>query len=227
VALLAAGELAEAELITDELLALARTFPRWTSPRVQACNVAALLLLCLRRIPDALGLYEELLRAEDQFHWYLVARTLALLATLAHRPEDAARHLEVARELATRGGGAVHLAGVFGAEAELARRPGRESDAFRNVRRARELWARIGASPDLEHRLQLLSRTRATFASGLTSREIEVLRLVVSGRTNREIAEALTISEKTAINHVAHIFDKLGVSSRAAAAAYALREGLA
>jgi DNA-binding NarL/FixJ family response regulator len=49
---------------------------------------------------------------------------------------------------------------------------------------------------------------------------------VAAGRTNRELADALVISEKTAIHHVSHIFEKLGVSSRAAATAYAIREGL-
>jgi DNA-binding NarL/FixJ family response regulator len=63
--------------------------------------------------------------------------------------------------------------------------------------------------------------------SGLTGREVEVLELVASGKTNRQIAEELFISEKTVARHVANIFTKLGVSSRAAATAYALRHGLA
>jgi DNA-binding CsgD family transcriptional regulator len=225
-ALLASGDLAEAGLVADELLALARTFPRWTSPRVQACNVAALLLLCLGRTREAVALYDELRPAEGQFHWYLVARTLALLAGLAHRPEDAAGHLTIARELATRGGGAVHLAGVCVAEADLERRLGHEHEALSCLRRARQTLAQRAASPDLEQRLQSATRPHQAVPGGLTARELEVLRLVASGRTNREIAEALTISEKTAINHLTHIFDKLRLTSRAAAAAYALREGL-
>jgi DNA-binding NarL/FixJ family response regulator len=64
-------------------------------------------------------------------------------------------------------------------------------------------------------------------ASELTPREREVLVLIATGRTNREIAEQLTISEHTARNHVANILDKLGFSRRAEAAAYAAREGLA
>jgi DNA-binding CsgD family transcriptional regulator len=57
--------------------------------------------------------------------------------------------------------------------------------------------------------------------AGLTSRELEVLMLLAQGKTNRMIAEALFISEKTAASHVSHIFTKLGVSSRSAATAYA------
>jgi DNA-binding CsgD family transcriptional regulator len=60
---------------------------------------------------------------------------------------------------------------------------------------------------------------------GLSSREREVLAMLVDGRTNREIGERLFISEKTASVHVTHILDKLGVNSRGAAAALVSREG--
>lgn len=59
--------------------------------------------------------------------------------------------------------------------------------------------------------------------SGLTGRELEVLRLLVAGRSNREIAETLFISTRTAQTHVQHIFDKLDVDSRAGAVAFALQ----
>jgi DNA-binding NarL/FixJ family response regulator len=60
---------------------------------------------------------------------------------------------------------------------------------------------------------------------GLSRREHEVLCLVVEGRSNQEIAEALCISLRTAQTHVAHILTKLGVESRTAAATRAVREG--
>ena len=63
--------------------------------------------------------------------------------------------------------------------------------------------------------------------AGLTPREVEVLRLIAAGRTNKEIAIDLVLSERTVAHHLNHIFDKLGVSSRAAATAFALREGIA
>jgi len=56
---------------------------------------------------------------------------------------------------------------------------------------------------------------------GLTQRELEVLRLLATGKTNRVIAEELVVSEKTIASHVSHIFTKLGVTSRSAATAYA------
>lgn len=61
---------------------------------------------------------------------------------------------------------------------------------------------------------------------GLTDRELEVLRLVGQGASNRDIAASLFISEKTAKNHLTHIFEKLGVSDRTQAALYAVRSGL-
>jgi DNA-binding NarL/FixJ family response regulator len=63
--------------------------------------------------------------------------------------------------------------------------------------------------------------------AGLTRRELEVLRLLAAGHANREIADALFLSHRTVTTHVGHIFAKLGVDSRTAAAAYALRHGLA
>ena len=63
-------------------------------------------------------------------------------------------------------------------------------------------------------------------AGGLTSREFEVLRLVAAGKTNRDIAADLVISDRTVARHLSNIFDKLGVSSRAAATSYAYEHGL-
>lgn len=61
---------------------------------------------------------------------------------------------------------------------------------------------------------------------GLTDRELEVLRLVAQGASNREISTALFISEKTTKNHLTHIFEKIGVSDRTQAALWAVRRGV-
>ena len=63
-------------------------------------------------------------------------------------------------------------------------------------------------------------------AGGLTARELEVVRLVATGRTNRAIAEELVISEKTVARHVSNVFAKLGVSSRSAVTAFAYERDL-
>jgi DNA-binding NarL/FixJ family response regulator len=62
--------------------------------------------------------------------------------------------------------------------------------------------------------------------AGLTQRELEILRLLATGKTNRGIAQELVVSEKTVASHVSHIFTKLGITSRSAATAYAYDHGL-
>jgi DNA-binding NarL/FixJ family response regulator len=62
---------------------------------------------------------------------------------------------------------------------------------------------------------------------GLSPREIEVLRLLAGGKSNREIAAALVISLNTVARHVSNIFDKVGAANRTEAAAYAHRHGIA
>jgi DNA-binding NarL/FixJ family response regulator len=81
--------------------------------------------------------------------------------------------------------------------------------------------------PDVA-RLNALTAPKERAASGgLTGREIGVLELIAAGKTNRQIAESLFISEKTVARHVSNIFTKVAVSSRAAATAYAYQHGLA
>jgi non-specific serine/threonine protein kinase len=72
-----------------------------------------------------------------------------------------------------------------------------------------------------------LSGTMQGAIERLTRREVAVLRLLADGKTDREIADALCVSRRTAATHVAHVYGKLGVGSRAAAAAWAVRHGLA
>jgi len=91
--------------------------------------------------------------------------------------------------------------------------------------RAEELFEDLGAEPDLSRLRAVRSRQRASGPGVLTAREREVLTLLSEGNTNREIARRLDLSPKTVNRHVENIFDKLGVSSRAAAVATALKSG--
>ena len=86
---------------------------------------------------------------------------------------------------------------------------------------ARELFLRLGAAPDLA-RVSM----GAGPSYGLSARELEVLRLVTSGKSNREIAAKLVISEHTVARHLQNIYGKLRVSSRAAATAFAFEHEL-
>jgi DNA-binding NarL/FixJ family response regulator len=98
------------------------------------------------------------------------------------------------------------------------------------LRRAGELADLLGARPLREQIDDLVRRARFTTSEstplGLTPRELEVLRLVAEGRSNRDIAEALFISAKTASVHVSNILATLGVTGRGEAAATAHRLGL-
>jgi ATP/maltotriose-dependent transcriptional regulator MalT len=86
---------------------------------------------------------------------------------------------------------------------------------------ARDLFERLGAAPDLA-RVSVREGPR----HGLSDRELEVLRLVAAGKSNREIAAALVISEHTVARHLQNIYAKLGLSSRAAATAFAFEHEL-
>lgn len=91
---------------------------------------------------------------------------------------------------------------------------------------ARTVLRQLGAAPDVI-RLDTLAREAARLpAHGLSPRELQVLQLVATGKSNRGIAAELAISEKTVARHVSNIFTKLGVSSRSAATAYAYEHAL-
>jgi HD-GYP domain-containing protein (c-di-GMP phosphodiesterase class II) len=69
-------------------------------------------------------------------------------------------------------------------------------------------------------------RPRATWPAGLSTREVEVLRHIARGASYREVAHALQITPKTAEHHIEHIYDKIGVSTRAAATMFAMEHDL-
>ena len=87
-------------------------------------------------------------------------------------------------------------------------------------------FARLGAVPDATRVETLLGRAPDRETHGLSPRELEVLRLLAAGKSNREIAATLVISEHTAARHVQNIFTKLRISSRAAATAFAFEHDL-
>jgi len=166
---------------------------------------------------------------------------LALLAArrlLGELATDAGRHAEAKEQL----GAALTLAGACAAPYEqalvlyalalLARATGQHAEAARCLDEARALCAPLRATSLLtrldaltERRRRARDRGRAT-PGGLTPRQVEILRLVAAGRTDREIAAQLRLSERTVSNHLTHIFDRTGAGNRAAAVAFAARHGL-
>jgi len=106
---------------------------------------------------------------------------------------------------------------------------GDEDGAALELEAARAVFERLEAAPDLAHVDALRARSLvapSAVAHGLTPRELTVLRLVATGRTNAQIAGELVLSVKTVHRHVSNIFAKLDVPSRTAATAWAFRHRL-
>ena len=103
---------------------------------------------------------------------------------------------------------------------------GDDDTASLELEAAREVFARLGAAPDLARVDSLTRRAASGDTHGLTPRELQVLRLVAAGKSNREISAELIISEHTVARHVQNIFAKLDVSSRTAASAFAFAHDL-
>jgi DNA-binding NarL/FixJ family response regulator len=103
---------------------------------------------------------------------------------------------------------------------------GDDDAAALELESARAVFEELGAAPDLARVDSLADRVATDDTHGLTPRELEVLRLVAAGETNKAIAAQLVLSERTVDRHVSNIFAKLRVSSRAAATAYAYEHQL-
>ena len=146
-------------------------------------------------------------------------RLLSELDSAAGRHSEAAAHLERARSL-------LALAGPTAAVSEPAEVHGRLVQ-----RCARPVRRDPHPAPDRPACTEASITTSASAPqachAGLTRRELEVLRLIAAGKSNREIAKTLYLSPRTAERHVANIYLKLGTHSKAEAAAYALRHNLA
>ena len=107
---------------------------------------------------------------------------------------------------------------------QACRDAGDEEGATSSFAVAETIFERLGAADRARTTREL--RSGAPLPCGLSQREVEVLRLVASGRTNREIATELFLSEKTIARHISNIFTKIDVKSRAAATAFAFDNGL-
>ncbi|WP_369144163.1 response regulator transcription factor [Streptomyces sp. R44] len=185
--------------------------------------------LAVRDVPGAAGAAAELeVLAGDVPLLRAMADTARGAVALAEaRPEPALRLLR--RALA----GWLELRVPYEAAqvrmllAAADRAVGDEEAARLELSAARAVFERLGAVPDARRAAALLTGgARRRLPGGLTAREAEVLRLVASGGTNKDIAQALVISEHTVARHLNNIFAKLGVGSRAAATSYAYAHDL-
>lgn len=148
----------------------------------------------------------------------MAAYGTALVALTTGEPEAALRDAKRARQLWTSVEAPYETARARLLVGRVYRELGDEDSATAELGTALRAFTELGAGPCRREAEKLLNREGR---GGLTSREIEVLRLVAAGNSNTEIARLLVLSDKTVARHLTNIFTKIDVPSRTAAAAYA------
>lgn len=171
----------------------------------------------------------ELTEIAERFGTEILARVAdqgcGMLALARRKPTEAVAALTRARRYWAEFGAPYLVARLRVDIARGCQALGDSESAAMEMEAAENIFRELGATPDLV-RLRALRGDRSPGDGGLTARECEVLRLLSEGGSNREIAAKLALSPKTVNRHVENIFDKLAVSSRAAAVAKALKAGL-
>jgi len=207
---------------------------------LQSAPIITCLALLAMNVGDqelAQKLYTQLLTFRGQNYWFLVDRVLGILATLGQDWEMAEIHLVDAVATAQREELRPELARTLQAQADLELAHGDQESSSRAMKLlsdALALFVELNMTKSAEHirsRLRNLIHpkkgiTKKPLPANLTSREANVLELVAQGKSNRQIAQELGLSVKTVANHLTHIFNKTMCENRAAAAAFAIRNGL-
>lgn len=158
--------------------------------------------------------------------WYMSSNDLSVarLATVLDRSEDAAAAFGRARERLERHG-QWPMRAIVDFDEALARSGGGQPGSAELLLAAETRFEELGMSVWSE-RVEGLRRSRGGLPDGLTGREAEVLRLVASGLTSRQIAEELVLSVHTIERHLDNSYTKIGVRNRAEASAYTVRHRL-
>ncbi len=203
-----------AESATTNPVERARLLPAFVEIMLAAGEVESARRACLELEEVVSGFESAMLDA-------MVAHALGAVHVAAGEPREALVALRRASEIWNALDVPYEIARTRVLVGGACRALGDEESGSLELDAARLLFERLGAKPDLA---RLGAPTTA--GHGLSRRELEVLRLVAAGKTNREIAASLVISEHTVARHVQNIFAKLGLSSRAAATAFAFEHEL-
>jgi len=234
----ARGKHEDASACMVELEALLAALPPGTLPTVPTMICLALIAIALGDEERAANLYLRLQAFSGQHCWFLVDRVLGEIATLCGDWDMAMVHLAAAEETSQSEGLRPELARTLWAQAtcELAR-GGQENitHATNLLKRALTLFEELqmtDAVGRIRNQLHTFSRqphrsSPRSLPADLTASEAKVLQLVVEGKSNRQIAQELGLSEKTVANHLTHVFNKTNSENRAAAAAFAIRHRIA
>ena len=156
----------------------------------------------------------------------MTAHAQGAVALAEGRPGDALLHLRRAQGIWIELGARYETARVRASLGLACRGVGDEDTARLELGAARRIFAELGAAPVVARMDPAASGAEPGDAHGLTARELEVLRRIAAGKTNRDIAAELFISEHTVARHIQNIFAKLDVSSRTAATAFAFEHDL-
>jgi DNA-binding CsgD family transcriptional regulator len=229
------GKVDEARASMDEIDALLMAVPEGTLSEATPLSYVASAALLVRDEECLARYYPRLVPFGGQFHDVLIDRLLGEIETLRGDRDAAAAHLAAAEATARREGLGWELARTLEAQASLTlAEEGRSgaTHASALLDESRALFQRLGNPTEarrIDEYLRAISGAppRPVFPAGLSAREAEVLRLVAMGLSSRAIAQMLSLSEKTVINHLTSVYGKLGVDNRAAATAFAVRHGLA
>lgn len=235
------GDMESALALADRLLATIRT-PEGGLPQAYRLTSVALAYIEAKRYAQAeeiIAAMERVLKPQNQesYDAGLLAE-LRGMACLDTNPNQAVELLARSLAICERFNLRIDAGRLQRLTATALLRRSHQGDrdqANRLLHKARTLAEQIGSVAEIEKIDTLKAPTVSRAGSsiplpglpeGLTPRELEVLRLITRGLTNRAIAETLIISEKTAEVHVRNILSKLGLSSRTQAATYAIERGL-
>ncbi|MEE8157848.1 MAG: LuxR C-terminal-related transcriptional regulator [Dehalococcoidia bacterium] len=178
--------------------------------------------------------YDALLPYRGVFDLSVIAhpdRLLGLLAKTMGRLDQATAHFEDALAFCQRAGYRPELAYVCYDYADVLLQrngPGDRDKAVSELGEGLAISTELGMSPLIERMVTLQRRAESQLAKapaypgGLTEREVEVLRLIALGKSNREIARKLVLSERTVQRHISNLYIKINVRNRAEATSFAL-----
>ena len=214
----------------DAAIRQALNEPRVPVARARMLRAAVEIMIASKDVAAARAAAEELTRIVTQLDAPLLrgacAQAAGAVALAQRNAADAVEHLRDAWSLWRELDAPYEIARVRELTGLAYRQLGDEEGAQLEFEAAAEAFDRLGAAPDAARVAALITSAAAVQQGPLTGREVEVLRLIASGKTNRAIAGELAISEKTVARHVSNILTKLDLPSRSAATAYAYSKNL-